>query len=870
MDQSCEITVFYTLHKSEKKSPDFPSQSFPSDRFQILPVMESEIDHPRMQSLQRLEEAQGAYTIFLDVGDRFPEKFLEQMLDLAKKDGSAFVMPFSERSFADTTYVLPPLKKTLTLNANENPIEFPTDLHGLLIRTDLLKEAVRNLKNSVEEEKQILLYLLAKNPVFSYLGSCTLHYVFPKEKDHQYDPRTLEKKWYFEPFEQFLLPVLKQSRTEKQDVPLFLQQLAIYMIQIRFTANRDNSNKYALEKEEVTDFTDLCSRALDYVSEAAILDTSIHPNAAQPIFLLLLLRLKKRDWVWYPEQKCTDDTVCLTCSGIPFQKLDELFLYVSLIDYRNGHLEIDGSYPDFFPEDTHVFVRFGPKDYGLTYNDRYSLTKFFGVTFFRKKTFHVSVPVPDTEVLKGSDGGEFLLNFYLQPKGGKPYRMFYNFSSHTSRFANCFTAGYWRFGNYFSFWDKDGIHVQPTGKLKVLKKELQLWGQMAKNPSLRKYLALKIPNFLLRPWFSRQRIWLFMDKIYKGGDSSEYLYKYSMKQKDGVKKYYLLDPSSSDYARLKKEGYHPLKRGSLAHRLIFLNADIVIASNSTVFAFNSYSTDTSQAIRGDIHFDVACVQHGMSVQKIAVAQNRLRDNTKLYFCASKYEIQNLSKPVYDYQGYDILKLTGVPRYDGLKNNTQKIILLSPTWRMNSVLPATHGESVARSYNPHFKETDYYRIYNGLINDPRLLQAAKKYGYRIQYVLHPLISPQEKDFVRNDTVEIIPSIGDTNYEKLFSEAALMVTDYSGVQFDFAYLRKPVVYLHHRDIPQHYEEGTFFYDSMGFGEICSTCGELIDVLCDYMKNDCRMPDKYRQRADDFFAFSDNHNCERIYPILLSHQP
>ena len=221
-------------------------------------------------------------------------------------------------------------------------------------------------------------------------------------------------------------------------------------------------------------------------------------------------------------------------------------------------------------------------------------------------------------------------------------------------------------------------------------------------------------------------------------------------------------------------------------------------------------------------------------------------------------------------GYDALKLTGVPRYDGLKNRAQKILVISPTWRMQSALPPTGGtESVSRTYNPNFKETSYYKVYNSLINDPRLLGEARKYGYRIQYVLHPIVSPQKDDFVQNDLVEIIPSIGEMSYEKIFCEGALMVTDFSGVQFDFAYMRKPVIYLHHHDIPQHYEEGAFFYDTMGFGEICHTNDELIDVLCRYMKNDCQMPDLYRSRADDFFAFSDHHNCERIYPVMLEHE-
>jgi CDP-glycerol glycerophosphotransferase (TagB/SpsB family) len=479
------------------------------------------------------------------------------------------------------------------------------------------------------------------------------------------------------------------------------------------------------------------------------------------------------------------------------------------------------------------------------------------------RTFHVSIPVEDSKK-------DRTLNFILKT-GGFEYVMDYAFPAQGSRFAKDFGYVYWRFGTYLSYWNPSGIHVVPSRKLLVLKKEIALWLQMWKKKDglYRKQIPEKILNFLLRPYFSRRKIWLFLDKIYKGGDSSEYMYRYAEKQKDGIHKYYLLDSSSADYARMKKEGYRPLRRGTLKHRLIFLNADMVIASNSTVFAFNDYGFVRSLPIRSDVHFDVACVQHGMSVQKIAIAQQRLKDNTRLYFCASKYEIENLSKPVYDYIGYDVLKLTGVPRYDGLVDRAEKIIVISPTWRMQSAVPVAVSEGFARDYNPNFKETDYYRVYNGLINDPRLLDAARKYGYRIQYVLHPIVSPQSEDFTKNDVVEIIPSIGDMSYEKIFCEGALMVTDFSGVQFDFAYMRKPVVYLHHNDIPQHYDEGSFHYDTMGFGEICRTNDELIDVLCTYMKNGCQMPELYRKRADDFFAYSDNHNCERIYPIMLEHE-
>ena len=125
------------------------------------------------------------------------------------------------------------------------------------------------------------------------------------------------------------------------------------------------------------------------------------------------------------------------------------------------------------------------------------------------------------------------------------------------------------------------------------------------------------------------------------------------------------------------------------------------------------------------------------------------------------------------------------------------------------------------------------------------------------------------FDKIDFVVIVPAVGDMSYEDMFCESSLMVTDFSGIQFDFAYMRKPLVYLHHKDIPQHYEEGTFHYNTMAFGEICHDNDELIDTLIEYMQNDCQMKPEYVKRADDFFYYRDHNNCERIYKEMIDYQ-
>ena len=95
---------------------------------------------------------------------------------------------------------------------------------------------------------------------------------------------------------------------------------------------------------------------------------------------------------------------------------------------------------------------------------------------------------------------------------------------------------------------------------------------------------------------------------------------------------------------------------------------------------------------------------------------------------------------------------------------------------------------------------------------------------------------------------------------------MVTDYSGVQFDFAYMYKPVLYFHPDELPPSYDEGAYKYETMALGEIIKTSKVLVDVLCEYMRNGCKIKDVYKKRIDKFFKYHDYNNCERIYSEII----
>jgi CDP-glycerol glycerophosphotransferase (TagB/SpsB family) len=289
----------------------------------------------------------------------------------------------------------------------------------------------------------------------------------------------------------------------------------------------------------------------------------------------------------------------------------------------------------------------------------------------------------------------------------------------------------------------------------------------------------------------------------------------------------------------------------------------VFATHSGVNSFCGFNNWEIRFLQDRLQAANTCIQHGLSVQDLRRDSHRVLNNNQRYYCASPCEISNLSQPWYDYDP-EVLRLTGIPRYDGLVNQAQRQILITPTWRSYLAMPAVMGS--ARPYNPDFIQSDYYRIYQSLLDNRQLSETAERTGYRIIYLLHPVLSAQKEDFHPQPGIEIIAA-SEANYEELLTRSGLMVTDYSGVQFDFAYMRKPVVYFHPPQLPPHYGDGGFDYPSQGFGEICTDGAQLVQILCRYMESGCQMSEPYRRRADAFFAFDDRQSCRRIYEDALT---
>ena len=59
-------------------------------------------------------------------------------------------------------------------------------------------------------------------------------------------------------------------------------------------------------------------------------------------------------------------------------------------------------------------------------------------------------------------------------------------------------------------------------------------------------------------------------------------------------------------------------------------------------------------------------------------------------------------------------------------------------------------------------------------------------------------------------------------------------------------------------------------MGFGEVCGNEEELLEIICEYMENDCRMKEKHIKNVEDYFIFTDKNNCRRVHEAIKKIPP
>ncbi len=361
----------------------------------------------------------------------------------------------------------------------------------------------------------------------------------------------------------------------------------------------------------------------------------------------------------------------------------------------------------------------------------------------------------------------------------------------------------------------------------------------------------------------KKPIWLFMDRVDQADDNAEILYRY-VKKRDEVDAYYIIREDTKDYERLKElGGIVPLY--SPQHDLLVLLADYVISSQANGVVENPF-WEKAEYVRDLYHqAKIIFLQHGVIKDDMSSTLNRYHTNFTGFITSSPAEWASILREPYDYPEEKVW-LTGLPRFDMLYNNSQKCILIMPSWRKEFVEQEWDEESQNMVWRPkgNFSESRYVKVYRSLLSNRQLAENCKKYGYHILFMPHALMKPYLADLMGDSGAE------EKSYREAFAEGSIMVTDYSSVAFDFAYLLKPIIYYQfdkEEFFSTHtYQRGYFDYDKDGFGEVVCDEEKLVNLLIAYMEKGCSAKEVYRKRMEEVFAYRDGKACKRVYDLIL----
>lgn len=784
-----------------------------------------------------------------------------------------------------TPYIMQP-KATRNYNLEKEPHAVPMNLHGYFFNAEAISEMRFSSEYNDECGVKFILDFLRSNYKFYYLHKSKITTFEPFENNTSKCAIQYKPEWYMKSLDNYYSEVNCDT-----PLPAYFQEAVMYLVFAKINCNLQDRSKGVVAKENYDEFAEKMFRVVSRLDDYIILQqkNDAEGNRFKHQFKIprwiktYLLKNKYKILGADVYEYVNNKKLFYTSAKDGFKgprtyvaNLKDEKVTVYAINKKDGKLYLDCSTTivDYLEEDSfdiYGVIRSRKKDV----EDRrievkpsgiYPLMKIFGKTIAKKYRFIIEIDLAEINYKER-------LCVYAEYAGQTIVHNF-AFSSVYSRLSD-YKNSFWHVDNFILVNKKDCIFFEEASMKQLIKHEINFDKARLKGVKgkLRTPLGIKTVILILfrwlyyftRPIYKNKHIWITWDKLYKAGDNGEYMYQYCRENKK-ANVYYMIKKDSPDYERLMaQDRKHVLVFKSFKARFIALHAEVVLNTHANIVSSCGFDFMAKPYVSGLFNPEVICIQHGLTIQRIAQFQNRLFDNIKLYCCASPLEVENILGEMYGYEPENV-KLTGLARYDGLKSNDQRIILITPTWRRNVVNSSV--AHIKKSHNDNFKNSDYFQIYNSLINNEELIDCANKTGYKIIYLLHPAMSGQLEDFDRNEFVDIIPATGDINYEKILTESSLMVTDYSGVQFDFAYQRKPLVYYHPDKLPPHYDTGLLDYETMAFGPVCKNEEQIVSELCDYMRSNCVIKEEYKARGDRFFAFDDFGSCERIYNEIISY--
>lgn len=799
-----------------------------------------------------LEFAEGKYINFLDSDDKWSKKALDKGYKMLEQNKDIDLVWFRIKYFeaSNKYHVLDDMYQNgdFVTDVGENYQFVKLQVCSTLIRKSAIKDVRFNCNLKYGEDSRFLTEIIFNNMKVGIIGSCNYLYRKRLAETSVIQNTTKRKTWYVDTLKHFHKYLLTLSKKKFGKVIPYVQSLFLYDLQWRLFMKIPIG---VITEKECNEYFKLLGELLRSVDDEIIKEC----NFVNDIRKLYILSYKYQKKLKFQVQ---DDKLLI--NNVDFE-LNRFKIFFNTVIVKGNSLLLYCSIPDLKGVFDKIYIvddkgkQHLMKEYELDKATKRWLGVNSSYSFDKKGLFYKI----DLNKIK---------KFYFAIENKKELIKLDIYFTYNSLFTKRFASSYLKADNYYVKYNKKNNYFYVSNKsiFNKLKFELSCLFNLIKKKRIQPFILRILAG--LYSIFNKKEIWIVSDRLNVAGDNGEAFFDYLIDNNKGPKhKYFVISPKAKDFLRLKKKySNHLISSTSLKYKILFINSSKIISAQADAYVTNPFGK--SKLYLSDMFkFKFVFLQHGIIKSDLSPWLNINSKTIDLFITSSELEQQSICNYRYNFDK-NAVKLTGLARYDLLDNkNIEKEIILMPTWR-NSLVNKIDPKTGIRIYDPDFKKTEYFKFYNSLINDKKLLTALKDNGYKIKFIMHNNMLQQIDDFDSNSLVEIVKD--SVVYKDEFNRSALMITDYSSVFFDFSYLRKPIVLAQFDSKTffqgQVYDQGYYDHKRDGFGPVCNLVEETVDKVIKYINNDCQIEKKYLKRIDNFFAYNDKKNCERIYKEIM----
>ncbi len=379
----------------------------------------------------------------------------------------------------------------------------------------------------------------------------------------------------------------------------------------------------------------------------------------------------------------------------------------------------------------------------------------------------------------------------------------------------------------------------------------------------RRFTWVRAARQLTRPLAPPGPVWLIGERPETARDNGRALFAHLREHRPEASVYYVITEDSPMRGAVEPLG-HVVTHSSWQHWVLMLHADVLANAYSIKHMLpaswhpGAYMRQCAWRIGATRVY----LKHGVHLSPYAV--KRASGGYDLIAAVGEQEAEALAAT----SGYgDQVAVTGLARYDALvaPEEPSRTILFMPTWRRYLVPTLFSGSTESKI---PYEGSTYQQFMSEFLGSARLAQLLESHDLRMQVVPHYNLSELLRTAdLASDRIEVLDA-ATADIPRLLRTCDLLVTDYSSVQFDVAFVGTPVVYCQF-DAAEYTDGHSAFSwfdpEQDSFGPVTREAGTTVSEIARYADAGFVREPRYDAKVSAVFTHQDQENSARIVAAI-----